>query len=202
MLSEEILDVTGGGGGGLVQTLETTPFEYEIDAPVLVGSIINADAVNLSWNAVQNAAGYKIRRDGYVMDVGNRLSYPIGSLPLETTFRFDVMAYAAGGKESAWSNAVIINPTLGTISGAGGQQILSNAKPRTRIIIRAGQPSSGLPLPSGTSSGATGGGSTTGTNQPATAADDLLFGYDKTTVLIVGGVAVGGLALYMFSGKK
>ena len=37
--------------------------------------------------------------------------------------------------------------------------------------------------------------------QDAQEADELLFGYPKNTVLIVGGIAAGGLALWMFSGK-
>ncbi len=39
------------------------------------------------------------------------------------------------------------------------------------------------------------------TAQPAATDDGLLFGYPQNTVLIVGGVAAGGLILWMLSGK-
>ena len=186
------------------ERFEPKPFEsfdnqQTMNTPYLTGAIINETAISLSWNAIEGAAGYKIRRDGFVLDAGNQTSYAIGSLPPGQTFTFDVAAYDADGVESAYSNRVVITPSTLAVGAERG-----NFQPRNRqkIILRTatanGLPPIGNNLPASQIS-------TTGAPaaQPMPAqADEKLFGYDKTTVLIVGGVGLAGIALYMLSGKK
>jgi hypothetical protein len=92
------------------------------------------NAFVLSWNASSGgAAGYRVRFEGVngvVYDVGNTLSFPIGSLPANKTVSFEVLAYNAAGVESAYSIPVygqtgalfsvdLASPLAGeTISGA------------------------------------------------------------------------------------
>lgn len=200
MLSSETNEYTSTG-------FDRKPFEFETtlaNVPFLQISILNADAVKLTWTPVGNAKGYKVIRDGYAIDAGNVTTYAIGSLPLETAFRFSVEPYDSNDNPLPASNQILINPTTGIINQAIAPKV------GKRIIVRTNQTATanGLPLPqssglpTGTATGATTGTTTaTGTAaQPATD-DEKLFGYDKSTVLIVGGLAVGGIALYMFSGK-
>jgi hypothetical protein len=205
------------GGGGLI--IDRKPLEYsagairtlagQLPAPQnFRGFLDSPNAVWLSWNPVAGAAGYKVWRDGYAIDVGNVLTYPIGSLPAGSN-KFWATAYgAAADSESPASNQITFQITLTPSTGAINTSPPNSKRTRTKIIVRPNGNGSNLPARTGTSGGGVSGGGTrsgtgTATTQPApSAADELLFGYPKNTVLIVGGVAAVGLLMYFGSGKK
>jgi hypothetical protein len=205
MLSDQIL--ADGGGGG---TLERTPFEYDtpfqtlspgqnaiMNAPQLTGQILDETSFLVSWTPVEGATNYNVRRDGGITPVGNRLSYPYGSLPAGATFRVDVQA-TGNGLESAFSNQLLITPAQMRVDGAAARTQAKTSG--QKIIFRPATPQTGNGLPRAGASGAAAQTPVVSTAAPAT--EDLLFGFDRTTVLIVGGVGAGGLLLYMLSGKK
>ncbi len=185
-------DSTTENYGGGIQTTNTTPFQYDLAKPVTRGQILAKDAVLVLWGKVEGATGYRVRRDGYTIDVGNVLQFPIGTLPEGVRQRIDVQAYGTPtGNESEFSEPLFLTP---------GEPARTDTK--TTVIVRP--PTTGLPLPNPTT-GSQGSGTGSAIN-PATGAtaapEDTILDFPSTTVFVVGGLAVGGLALYFLSGGK
>src|SRR5690242_10012233 len=106
-----------GGGGG-----DTTP----PSAPTnLAASSTGQTSVHLTWSpATDNVGvtGYKLVRNGTVMDVGNVTSYDDTGLSPGTPYTYTVRAYDAAGNTSGDSNTA----TATTDSGGGGGTVFSD----------------------------------------------------------------------------
>jgi len=145
--------------------------------------VLSATGVQVDWNAVPGAAGYRLRLNGtYVEDAGGRLSYAWGSL--SGTCIFDVCAYDGTGRQSDYSQKISITPATTTPTAAPA------ASPSVAAVADnqrfTPKPADVAPV-----------------NSVAdTPADEesLIFGYPAQTVVIGGGVAA--VALLMILGGK
>ena len=80
----------------------------------------SASAIGLSWNAAAGAAGYNVYRNGAKVSTSpvTATSYSSGGLAASTSYTFQVSSVAAGGAESALSNAVSGTTSSGFVCSA------------------------------------------------------------------------------------
>ncbi|HXG84095.1 MAG TPA: fibronectin type III domain-containing protein, partial [Pyrinomonadaceae bacterium] len=82
---------------------------------------LSSSLVRLTWSASTDniaTSGYKVWRDGFVIDAGNTLEFYIGSLPAGT-HTFKVLAYDGAGNESLYSatQSVVLDSAVADVTG-------------------------------------------------------------------------------------
>ncbi|MGI8642392.1 MAG: fibronectin type III domain-containing protein [Pyrinomonadaceae bacterium] len=153
------------------------PQPMQLAAPFLSVSLLSPSMVQARWNAIEGATNYRLRRDGFVLDVGNVTGFPVGSLPPGLN-KFDVAASNASGT-SDFSNQVSIT-TGETQSPVNTPPILPTDK--VLRLKRHGVKNSGV----------------VGATAPADE-DDTIFGFPSTYVYFGGAAAV---AAFLYFGSK
>ena len=101
------------------QKIKTDYFTITIDLnppTELTVETISESEINLSWNEVANATGYKIYRDNALIATLTNITYSNINLTNDTQYCYKVKAYC-GNKDSGYSNQVCAT-TLSTKPGA------------------------------------------------------------------------------------
>jgi hypothetical protein len=102
LIGAYMADVGSNANQGLayVYSLPATP----VLLSPLDGAVLNDDTPTLAWRASSGAAGYLLKFNGVLINVGNVTQYTMDTLP-ENTYTWTIAAYDVLGNQSPYADA-------------------------------------------------------------------------------------------------
>lgn len=106
---------TGHSGNGYARITCLELYKFAPDAPAGISAKSTQDEITLSWSASAGAIGYKIYRDGALLDTVTGTSYIDSDLIPGTEYTYGVLAYDAGGESE--QSVITVRTSAWTVTG-------------------------------------------------------------------------------------